>query len=143
MNTAVFAISPHSLFQIHPYAQTAIAVSGIASGLGIATDAWFLLRYNWIDLKTFIVRCFQPLTMHVAENYLTVPCTRCLRIIFLFCHMFQDARNMHVRVRYRFDGFPRFCRFRSLATGRFGRVFLRGNYHDLAIPCLWDALGHK
>lgn len=43
-------------------------MSGIASGLGIATDAWFLLRYNWVDLKTFIVGCFQPPTMYITET---------------------------------------------------------------------------
>ncbi|XP_006457701.1 hypothetical protein AGABI2DRAFT_64161 [Agaricus bisporus var. bisporus H97] len=56
VNAAVFAISPDSLFQIQPYALSAIAASSIASGLGIAVDAWFLFRYNWIDLKTFIIR---------------------------------------------------------------------------------------
>jgi hypothetical protein len=55
VNAAVFAISPGGLFEIHPYALSAIAASSIASGLGIAIDAWFLFRYNWIDLRTFIV----------------------------------------------------------------------------------------
>jgi hypothetical protein len=55
VNAAVFAISPGSLFEIQPYAISAIAASSIASGLGMALDAWFLIRYNWIDIKTFIV----------------------------------------------------------------------------------------
>ncbi|KAF8803090.1 hypothetical protein BYT27DRAFT_7195962 [Phlegmacium glaucopus] len=56
VDTAVFSISPGSLFTVDTYAKGAIAASSIASGLGIACDAWFLLRYNWADLHTFIVR---------------------------------------------------------------------------------------
>ncbi|KXN87176.1 hypothetical protein AN958_09102 [Leucoagaricus sp. SymC.cos] len=56
VNAAVFAISPDSLFRIQPFALSAIAASSMASGLGMAIDAWFLLRYNWIDIKTFIYR---------------------------------------------------------------------------------------
>lgn len=56
VNAAVFAISPDSLFRIQPYALSAIAASSMASGLGTAIDAWFLFRYNWIDVKTFIYR---------------------------------------------------------------------------------------
>jgi len=56
VDTAVFSIAPGSLFTINTYATSAIAASSIASGLGIVCDAWFLLRYNWADLQTFIVR---------------------------------------------------------------------------------------
>jgi len=56
VDTAVFSISPGSIFSVDPYAQSAIASSSIASGLGISCDAWFLLRYNWADLHTFTVR---------------------------------------------------------------------------------------
>ncbi|KAF8066531.1 hypothetical protein FPV67DRAFT_1417668 [Lyophyllum atratum] len=56
VSTAVFAISPDSIFTVQSYARSAIAASSIASGLGIACDAWFLLRYNWADLHTFIHR---------------------------------------------------------------------------------------
>lgn len=79
MNAAVFAISPDSLFQIQPYALSAIAASSIASGLGIAVDAWFLFRYNWIDLKTFIVslqyNVFIPLATHIPlHRFVLVMC---------------------------------------------------------------------
>ncbi|KAF9053434.1 hypothetical protein BJ165DRAFT_1447499 [Panaeolus papilionaceus] len=53
VDTAVFSISSDSSFEVDNYARSAIAASSVASGLGIACDAWFLLRYNWIDLQTF------------------------------------------------------------------------------------------
>ncbi|RDB24425.1 hypothetical protein Hypma_008469 [Hypsizygus marmoreus] len=56
VSTAVFAISTDSMFVVQSYARIAIAASSVASGLGIACDAWFLLRYNWADLHTFINR---------------------------------------------------------------------------------------
>ncbi|KAF8163851.1 hypothetical protein B0H34DRAFT_341343 [Crassisporium funariophilum] len=67
VNTAVFSISPDSMFTVDSYARSAIAASSIASGLGIACDAWFLLRYNWADLQTFIVR---PTLL--PSNYMTL-----------------------------------------------------------------------
>ncbi|KAF9548083.1 hypothetical protein CPC08DRAFT_823567 [Agrocybe pediades] len=56
VDTAVFSISPDSIFTVDSYARSAIAASSIASGLGIACDAWFLFRYNWAELQTFIIR---------------------------------------------------------------------------------------
>ncbi|KAF9524634.1 hypothetical protein CPB83DRAFT_886178 [Crepidotus variabilis] len=56
VNTAVFALSPDTIFAVNTYAKSAIALSSISSGVGIATDAWFLLRYNWIEPTTFITR---------------------------------------------------------------------------------------
>ena len=52
---AVFSISPGSIFTVDTYARSAIATSSVASGLGIACDAWFLLLYTWVDMHTFIV----------------------------------------------------------------------------------------
>ena len=37
----------------------------MACALGIACDVWFLLRYNWIDLETFIVRIFLAQPPHM------------------------------------------------------------------------------
>lgn len=65
VNTAVFSIAPGSLFTVDTYARSAIAASSIASGLGIVCDAWFLLRYNWADLHTFIVSHLSTLTLLV------------------------------------------------------------------------------
>ena len=65
VNTAVFSIAPGSLFTVDTYARSAIAASSIASGLGIVCDAWFLLRYNWADLHTFIVSRLSTLALLV------------------------------------------------------------------------------
>ncbi|KAJ7693397.1 hypothetical protein B0H17DRAFT_932950, partial [Mycena rosella] len=56
VDTAVFSISPDSVFAINPLARNAIAASSVASGLGIACAAWFLVRYAWVELHTFVAR---------------------------------------------------------------------------------------
>ncbi|KAJ7497701.1 hypothetical protein FB451DRAFT_1212450 [Mycena latifolia] len=56
VDTAVFSISPDSIFAINPFARGAVAASSIASGLGIACAAWFLVRYAWVELHTFVAR---------------------------------------------------------------------------------------
>ena len=58
MNAATFAITPDTIFKINAYIYIAIATSSIASGLGISCAIWFLLRYNWVKLETFIVCIF-------------------------------------------------------------------------------------
>ena len=65
VDTAVFSIAPGSLFTVGTYARSAIAASSIVSGLGIVCDAWFLLRYNWADLHTFIVSHLSTLVLLV------------------------------------------------------------------------------
>ncbi|KAF9460603.1 hypothetical protein BDZ94DRAFT_1299794 [Collybia nuda] len=50
VNTAVLSISSDALFTVHAYARGAVAASSVASGLGIACDAWFLLRYGWAEV---------------------------------------------------------------------------------------------
>ena len=64
----MFAITPDSVFKINSHAYDAIATSSTACGLGISCDVWFLLRYNWVDLGTFIVRTLltQPLHMLIS-----------------------------------------------------------------------------
>ena len=56
VNAAILAITPDSIFKIDSYAYTAVATGSAACGLGIACDVWFLFRYIWVDLETFIVR---------------------------------------------------------------------------------------
>ncbi|KAF8987757.1 hypothetical protein BDQ17DRAFT_538122 [Cyathus striatus] len=56
VDTAVFAISPDTVFNVDSWAQLAIAGSSVASGLGIACDAWFLVRYGWVDAACFASR---------------------------------------------------------------------------------------
>ena len=60
VNAGIFAITPDSIFKIDSYAHIAVATSSAACGLGIACDVWFLVRYNWVDLKTFVVRILSP-----------------------------------------------------------------------------------
>jgi len=60
----MFAITSESIFKVDSYACTAIAISSAACGLGIACDVWFLLRYSWVDLRTFIVRPIQTQPPH-------------------------------------------------------------------------------
>ncbi|KAG6886933.1 hypothetical protein C0995_003103 [Termitomyces sp. Mi166 len=64
VNSAVFAIGPDAIFDVHSFARSAIAASSVSSGLGIATDAWFLLRYNWADLPTFRTRALDIFTTY-------------------------------------------------------------------------------
>ena len=56
----MFAISTGSIFKVDSYACTAVAISSVACGLGIACDVWFLFRYSWVDLRTFIVSSTSP-----------------------------------------------------------------------------------
>ncbi|KIM41504.1 hypothetical protein M413DRAFT_72188 [Hebeloma cylindrosporum] len=55
-DAAMFAITPGSIFELNSHAYTAIAASSTACGLGIACNMWFLLRYSWVDLETFVYR---------------------------------------------------------------------------------------
>lgn len=56
IDTAVFTLSPGSMFLVTDFAKNAIALSSIASGIGLACDTWFLLRYTWIDIELFSIR---------------------------------------------------------------------------------------
>ncbi|KAK2459535.1 hypothetical protein APHAL10511_008441 [Amanita phalloides] len=56
LNTGALSLPANSIFHINPWCQSAIATSSISTGLGIACDTWFLFRYNWADLQTFITR---------------------------------------------------------------------------------------
>ena len=67
VNAAILAITTDSIFKIDTYAYTAVATSSAACGLGISCDIWFLLRYNWVDLETFIVCTFPAPTPSSAE----------------------------------------------------------------------------
>ncbi|KAK0220466.1 hypothetical protein IW262DRAFT_1026537 [Armillaria fumosa] len=56
VDTAVFSISPDTLFVISPIARSFIALSSAACGLGIFCDVWFIFRYNFVPLDTARVR---------------------------------------------------------------------------------------
>lgn len=55
VDLTVLGISPDSLFSVNPLARGTVAVSSIASGLGVVCSSWFLVRYGWVDLHTFVV----------------------------------------------------------------------------------------
>lgn len=56
VNAALLALPTDGIFDIDGWAQIAVANSSVAAGMGLATDAWFLLRYNFNDLETFKYR---------------------------------------------------------------------------------------
>jgi len=56
VDLTVLGISPDSLFSVNPLARGTVAVSSIASGLGVVCSSWFLVRYGWVDLHTFVTR---------------------------------------------------------------------------------------
>ncbi|KAJ7141374.1 hypothetical protein C8R44DRAFT_763285 [Mycena epipterygia] len=69
VDTAVFSISPDSIFAINPFARDAVAASSIASGLGIACASWFLVRYAWVDLHTFVCRAKDVLSTDTPSYF--------------------------------------------------------------------------
>jgi len=91
----MFAITPDSVFKINSYAYIAMATSSTACGLGIACDLWFLVRYNWVDSETFIVRTSlltksqRTLTLLLAVVSLSwcIWFTRLLLLVFTFAHL--------------------------------------------------------
>ena len=97
VDTAVFSIAPGSLFTVDTYARSAIAASSIASGLGIVCDAWFLLRYNWADLHTFIVSYLPTLALLVY-------------LIFKL-HIYRLALEMSMDLIFSSPSLPEFLAF--------------------------------
>ncbi|PPQ87414.1 LOW QUALITY PROTEIN: hypothetical protein CVT25_008110 [Psilocybe cyanescens] len=84
-DTAVFSISAYSIFNVDSYAKAAIATSSVASGLGIACDAWFLLRYNWADLRTFYLSSSLPqLSSHLHPSLAAQICAKDLHGSYFF-----------------------------------------------------------
>ena len=69
VNAGILAITTDSIFKIDSYAYTAVATSSSTCGFGIACDVWFMLRYNWVDLDTFIVRTLLTSTSSHADTF--------------------------------------------------------------------------
>ncbi|ESK90536.1 hypothetical protein Moror_4297 [Moniliophthora roreri MCA 2997] len=55
VDTAVFAISPDSLFAVSSVARPMVAMSSVCSGCGIACVVWFLWWYGWGSGSTFLL----------------------------------------------------------------------------------------
>ncbi|KAH8828091.1 hypothetical protein DL96DRAFT_1555608 [Flagelloscypha sp. PMI_526] len=56
MSTAVFTLTPDSLFPVNPFARATIGMSGLLSAVGIFMVFWYWLRFNWADVETFNYR---------------------------------------------------------------------------------------
>ncbi|KAG1767438.1 hypothetical protein EDD22DRAFT_875865 [Suillus occidentalis] len=65
LDAAVFGFSSSSLFSVNTFAQSAIALGSVASGIGLAIDGWFLLVYSGANAKKF-----QKLARDVYGKYL-------------------------------------------------------------------------
>ncbi|KAG6852247.1 hypothetical protein C0991_001597, partial [Blastosporella zonata] len=140
VSTAVFAIGPGSVFNVQSYACTSIAASSISSGLGIATDAWFLLRYNWADLHTFKVRPpfpspAKPLTLNHTD-----PRPGHLRLLLLLCPLRARARPLPLRKRGDAHDIPRARRVRGMAVGCDDYVFCNWGRDGAPVFGVWGAL---
>ncbi|KIK37333.1 hypothetical protein CY34DRAFT_92923, partial [Suillus luteus UH-Slu-Lm8-n1] len=53
LDAAMFGFSSSSLFSVNAFAQSAIALGSVASGIGFAIDGWFLLVYSGANAKKF------------------------------------------------------------------------------------------
>lgn len=135
-------MSPDSVFTVDNYARSAIAASSIASGLGISCDAWFLLRYNWAGLDTFIVR---PLCK-VSTNYelilleLTDSRPRSLQYVYLLCTLRPRSHYLHAHIRGVPHGLPGAYGIRSVAAGRACDVLCHRPHHDFTVLGVWCSL---
>ena len=113
VDTAVFSMSsgPGSLFNVDSFAQSAVAASSVASGLGISCDAWFLLRYNWADLHTFRVRIPLPPvsrgSLFTQRNPPSDTSQRPVRILFLLLALSETAIVQHAPLGIVADGVSR------------------------------------
>ncbi|KAJ7216419.1 hypothetical protein GGX14DRAFT_358900 [Mycena pura] len=56
MSLSLFTIGAQSLFVVDEFAQKAIAVSTVATGLGILCNAWFLVQFRHLERRDFMHR---------------------------------------------------------------------------------------
>lgn len=67
----MFGFSSASVFAINNFARRAIAVGSVASGIGLAIDAWFLLAYCNVTSTKFQVSVLFASVIRVESNGLT------------------------------------------------------------------------
>lgn len=65
LNATVFGLSSGTLFQVDGLARRCVAFGSIASGLGIISDAWFLVAYSGANAAKFEV-IYLPCTLQVV-----------------------------------------------------------------------------
>ncbi|KAJ7216415.1 hypothetical protein GGX14DRAFT_359023 [Mycena pura] len=56
MDMTLFTIDAQSVFKVDDFSQKAIAISVVANGLGILSDAWFLVQFRHLERKDFMNR---------------------------------------------------------------------------------------
>ena len=91
----MFAVTADSIFKVDNYACTAVAISSVSCGLGIACVIWFLVRYSWVELKTFIVRTFPNRSLLINSLWLIVPFPGCIWFIHLLLIVLTHAHVVH------------------------------------------------
>ena len=99
----MFGFSSASAFTINTFAQRAIAVGSVASGIGLTIDAWFLLAYCNATPAKFQVS--PPNSLHGVgrrpDIFLPENGARPLRQIPVLLYFGTDTGVVHVHVRLR------------------------------------------
>lgn len=145
LEAGVFGFSTASAFTISKFAKRAVAVGSVASGIGLAIDAWFLLAYSNATSTKFQVSTPRFSTVHVRQALIILVLengTRRLRQISVFLHFSTDTGAVHVHVRACTDGLS--------AVSRVDGVAYRSPCHVVSGWCprqpsvhrVWHALCH-
>jgi len=133
--------SSGTLFKVDSYACTAVAISSAACGLGIACDVWFLLRYIWVDLKTFIVRStFLTLTLTGSYCGLIVPLPWRIWFIRLLLTVLTRAHLLHADLFHLTPALRGARRIRCKALRCCRDWGLGNSRNDAPVYCVWDTL---
>ncbi|KAJ7216418.1 hypothetical protein GGX14DRAFT_604683, partial [Mycena pura] len=56
VSISLFTIDKQSLFVVDEFAEKAIAVSTVATGLGILCNTWFLVQFRHLERRDFLHR---------------------------------------------------------------------------------------
>ena len=140
MNAAVFAITPDSVVKINSHAYAAIATSSTACSLGIVCDVWFLLRYNWVDLETFIVRALLTQPPHMLISLFTlVPFSWYIWFIRFLLFILTHPHLLYVLVHQLSRGLPGTCRIRCMAHRSLGDLGVSGPNDAPPVYHVWNA----
>jgi len=122
VSTTTLSIPPNSIFIVGSYARGAIATSSVSSGLGIACDVWFLLRYNWTSMETCMVRLILASATTTFILIYCLPlasCTRPLQLLCLLLNLIPSSNFLHVRLFNLTHGLPCPGGVACMARGRY------------------------
>ncbi|KAI0756048.1 hypothetical protein C8Q80DRAFT_1126102 [Daedaleopsis nitida] len=56
IDAAVFGFGSDALFAVHGFSKESVSLGGIAAGIGLVFDAWFLVRYGGANVQQFQAR---------------------------------------------------------------------------------------